>query len=335
MVKDKLIENVVKQIIKEYGGVSDTISEISSNIFYAILNQHRMYFRHVAPLPRYNGKPILCKTFNLDCSFSKTLEKMCHKLTVNLFFYDPDEVSYEDFEQFLLTHKAIKLWFSSSSKTITLTFPWPYNDKVDNVARREIEASINHELKHAYQTMFGRKSPNDTYFRATTEMSHFDNDNGLPPVKWLINYYVPMVYYNLTRSEIDAWMQELYAESQFEEDIKKCPTYKRLISAIDEYKSLKEWYLTKDGYYTAQNIKDYIDKTITKITTPREYFKVCDKNIIYLKSKLRRVIGRWHEEMGNYNGSFKNYVNGEIGQETPFTPTRQKRKGFFKRLFNR
>jgi hypothetical protein len=210
------------------------------------------------------------------------------------------------------------------------------NRIVDKI-RNDMLSTINHEVKHAYQ---GSRNSNDTitqqYINATKELEKgFGwNKEASSPLKKIIDYDVPWIYYKLDRPEIDAWMQEMYIQAQETSDIKQTKTYEMLTSILSDYNKLKDYYTSSDSYYTNQNIKQYIDNSIRRIDEPRNFFKVCDRNVDYLTIKMRRVIGRWYEEQGTYSGSFKNYASNEIPQGSPFK-NRRSWRDMFKNFFNR
>ena len=150
-------------------------------------------------------------------------------------------------------------------------------------------------------------------------------------MKQIVDYTIPWIYYRLDRDEIDAWVQEMYIESQYENDIRDTKTYKNLSDTIKAYKLLKQVYASKDDYYTKNNTKEYIDASIRRIDEPKNYFKLCDANISYLIKKMRRVIGRWNEENGTARGSFKKYSSKEIPQDDIFV---KRNKGIYDILKN-
>ena len=63
MIKNNLIESIVKEVILEYGGVSNDIMQISMTIFNLIYEHHREYRGQMFQI---GGKKIYGKTFNLD-----------------------------------------------------------------------------------------------------------------------------------------------------------------------------------------------------------------------------------------------------------------------------
>ena len=323
-MNDKLIESVVKKVILEYGGVSNEIMNISYDIFNAIMEQHRQYRR--VPIDdnalQFNGHTLYCKEFDLEFNVSNPIWKVCRGVSVRLFFYEPNTENYDMLENFMNKNKLYHMAFNDKTKVIKLSIAWSSDDKMDDYAKYEIISSINHEVKHAYQSSKknGLGMP-DEYFTAKDELNKkFGwNEEADTPSKQLVDYYVPWCYYKLNKAEVDAWLQELYISANKTKDIKTSSMYRTLVNTINDYKRLKEWYCTSETepYYKEQNLKQYIENSIRRITEPRKYFELCDRNVGYLERKMRRVIGRWYEEQGITNGSFKKYANGEIKQSTP------------------
>ena len=335
---DKLIESVVKQVINEYGGVSDVIMDMSSIIFNEICNQHRMYSREVnRQLPPFEEHYVCEKIFQLDLSNMGQYKNIVDYVSVRLLFYDPQDESFKQLKDYMAENGLLKLCFQPRLKRIVLSFAWPTNDVMDSSAESYIMSSINHEVKHAYQYY---KSNNSTvslqYIKATMEQErpigyYKEADT---PLKQLADYYVPNVYYKLDKGEIDAWMQEMYIEAKHTNDIYSTNTYKHLLTTIKRYDELKQWYNSDWDYFKKQ--KEYIDTVINRIDTPSNYFKVCDTNMSYLKRKMRRVIGRWNEENGNARGTFKQYASNEIPQSNMFVnkPYNKKKQSAIRRILN-
>lgn len=340
-INEQLIEPIIKGVILEYGGISDEIMKMSELIFNKIQEQHRDYQRQMARnLPSYNNHPLYIKRFNLYYEDSSELMNIASEIIVNLYFYDSNSEDYSDFTNFLNEEGLIKLHYSVSRKMICLTFAWPNDDRMTNEAKNNILSSINHEVKHAYQ---GARRKNDfvsdQYAKAAQERDkaigyYKEADTAL---KQLVDVYVPWIYYRLDKDEIDAWAQEIYIEASITNDVKTTKTYNKLIETIRQYNEIKEWYSSTDTYYTNQGAKQYIDRSIRRIDKPNNYFRVCDRNVAYLKGKLRRIIGRWNEEHGTPSSTFKQYASKEIPQSSPFIQ-RQKQnslKNMFSKFFNR
>lgn len=335
-VDNRLIETVVKDIILEYGGISDDIAAKAHLIFNEICEQHREHQREASSI-LYNNHTLYKKEFNLYIDDNQELLSIANSIYVTLYFYDPRFENYNEIHSFLNDNHLIKLFYSPHLKLIFLTFVWPSNDKFEPTVKNSILANINHEVKHAFQSS-KRKSGigvSTQYMNAANERSKpFGfNREADTPLKRIVDYVVPWIYYQLDRDEIDAWMQELYIEAHGTGDIKNTKTYKRLLDAINDYNYIKKIYSTNEDFYTKQNAREYITKSISRIDEPNSYFRLCDRNLMYLKTKLRRVIGRWYEEQGISNGAFKNYSSNEIQQSSPFLPQNKKRRNILKRIF--
>ena len=131
------------------------------------------------------------------------------------------------------------------------------------------------------------------YQRAQAEINKgsFGDTN----IQQIVNYEVPWIYYRLDRDEIDAWIQEMYAEAKVKQiDIRDSRRYKKLQDTVRDYNLIR--YFLKN--YPQE--KEAILKSISRIDEPQ------------------RIVGRWQEEHGQANGSFKQYASNEIKPTSPF-----------------
>lgn len=330
MIKDNLIESIVKEVILEYGGVSNDIMQISMAIFNLIYEHHREYRGQTFQI---GDRKIYGKTFNLDIDNIQELSFL-NGIIVNLYYYDPRNETYDEVKEFILENGYLKNNFSPSKRVITFSFVWAMTDAIPHREKNYIVSTINHEVKHAYQnSKRGGTTITPQYTKAQVEMNKDFGYNykADTPIKRIVDYTIPWIYYSLDKDEINAWVQEMYIESQYENDIKNTKTYKRIQSIIKDYNFLKDVYSSKNDYYTKVGTKEYIDASIRRIDEPINFFKLCDKNILYLKKKMRRVIGRWYEEEGINNGNFKNYSSKEIPQSDIFV---KRNKGVYDILKN-
>lgn len=339
-----LVESIVRQVILEYGGVSDETVNMSRLIFNMIRKQHLNYdFVKLDDNMSYNGHSLYGKGFLLDFSHSSELMSIANSIDVVLYFYYNERVFNEDYfglTEFLRDKGLQEMSFSPKDRRITLTFAWPSTNTLDANAENDVISSINHEVKHAYQNSKRNDGMrvSDQYLKARAERrkGFDDNYNADTALKHLVDYTIPWLYYKLDKDEIDAWIQELYIQGNNTNDIKKTTMYKKLIETINDYEKLKDWYTSSDAYYTNQGIKEYIDSSIRRIDNPKSYFNLCEKNVQYLRNKMRRVIGRWYEEQGNSSGSFKKYSSNEIQQASPFVQKQDSNKhSRLRNVFNR
>jgi len=322
MIKNNLIESIVKEVILEYGGVSNDIMQISMTIFNLIYEHHREYRGQTFQI---GDKKIYGKTFNLDISGIQALSFL-NGITVSLYYYNPQNETFDDVKDFISSNGYLKNYFTPSNRVITFSFVWAMTDVIPHREKKYIVSTINHEIKHAYQSYKRGGTNNITpqYSKAQCEMMNKFGFNSAAntPTKQIVDFTIPWIYYRLDRDEIDAWVQEMYVESQYENDIRDTKTYKMLSDTINDYKFLKQAYAYA---------KEYIDASIRRIDEPKNYFKLCDANISYLIKKMRRVIGRWNEENGTARGSFKKYLSKEIPQGDTFV---KRNKGIYDILKN-
>ena len=85
MIKNSLIESIVKEVILEYGGVSNDIMQMSMTIFNLIYEHHREYRGQTFQI---GDKKIYGKTFNLDinngisCRFYGIYDVACFEVFI-------------------------------------------------------------------------------------------------------------------------------------------------------------------------------------------------------------------------------------------------------------
>ena len=153
-------------------------------------------------------------------------------------------------------------------------------------------------------------------------------------VRYLIKYYVPLVYYRFDKDEVAAWLQEIYTEAQYSENIKDTETAKKIAETIKNFNWLlcvyksknKSDYYFKDKAFLIEQIKELIG------CSPEEYFKTCKKGLDHFTKQSRKVYQRWSNETGKSvtgrQGDFKKYKAGEIEQGEIFNG--KKKKGLLK-----
>ena len=332
-MKNVLIENIVKRMLLEYGGVSDDVTRISNTIFSEIqkrfdccdtkwihgipYKEHPLQYKHICFKPDVEG-----------------FAEIGHLVDVTLYLYLPNEDAKE-FERFIVNSNLYNSAYNISYKKVILTFVWPINNDVESYTKTSALRTINHELKHALQYSKNRQSSVSSQYVKAREELHKDFF-GDTTIQQIVNYTIPWIYYRFDRTEIDAWMQEMYAEATEKQiDIQKTNVYKALKSTIGNYNALKGYC----RYYPEE--KEAIYNSIRRIDEPKNYFALCDKNVAYLTSKMRRVVGRWQEDNAKPNGSFKDYASNEIEPTSPFNNPNWKYglkdriKAYLRKLANR
>jgi hypothetical protein len=248
--------------------VSNDIMQISMTIFNLIYEHHREYRGQTFQI---GDKKIYGKTFNLDINNIQTLSFL-NGITVSLYYYNPQNETFDDVMDFISSNGYLENNFSPRNRVITFSFVWAMTDVIPHREKNYIVSTINHEVKHAYQS-YKRGGTNITpqYSKAQNEMRNKFGFNSAAntPMKQIVDYTIPWIYYRLDRDEIDAWVQEMYMEAQYENDIRDTKTYKMLSDTIKDYKSLKRVYASKDDYYAKDNTKEYIDASIRRIDEPK------------------------------------------------------------------
>ena len=315
-MQKQLIENIVRQVLLEYGGVHDDIIQWANDLYGQILENANNYARRIASfIPSYNDRPVYYKMFQLH----PRIDGVVIHVRVFLFLIFPNE-DKTDFQDFLLEHEVLDNYYTHGKNRAELSFVWPVDNNIDTVRKGEIIGTINHEFKHAFQSQKTKKlEVSRQYQRAQAEIGKgFFGDTD---VQQIVNYEVPWIYYRLDRDEIDAWMQEIYAEAKVKQiDIRDSRRYKTLQNTIRGYNLIRDFL----KYYPQE--KEAILKSISRIDEPQKFFAYCDKRIAYLQQKMRRIVGRWQEEHGQANGSFKQYASSEIKPTSPFNNLSWKRR---------
>lgn len=307
-MQKQLIENIVRQVLLEYGGVHDDIIQWGNDLYEQILENSNGYARRIASfMPSYNDRPVYYKMFQLH----PRIDGVVIHVKVVLFLIFPNE-DKNNFQDFLLDHDVLDNYYTHGKNCGELSFVWPADNNVDTAMKGEIIGTINHEFKHAFQSQKTKKQGvSRQYQRAQAEINKgsFGDTN----IQQIVNYEVPWIYYRLDRDEIDAWIQEMYAEAKVKQiDIRDSRRYKKLQDTVRDYNLIR--YFLKN--YPQE--KEAILKSISRIDEPQRFFAYCDKRIAYLQQKMKRIVGRWQEEHGQATGSFKQYASNEIKPTSPF-----------------
>ena len=118
MIKNSLIESIVKEVILEYGGVSNDIMQISMTIFNLIYEHHR---EHRGQTLQIGGEKIYGKTFDLDISNIQALSFL-NRITVSLYYYNPQHETFDDVMDFISSNGYLKNNFTPSNRVIRFSF---------------------------------------------------------------------------------------------------------------------------------------------------------------------------------------------------------------------
>lgn len=330
-MNDLLIENVCRRVLNEYLGVSDEVEEVSYQAFSMIMsyfNNSRWAHKMV------NDVELVYKVFDLDCVAEElgnsVLWKAVDNLSVTLYGYDPSDITFEDYKEFLkkLDKKLINVSFCPSFKEITIRMPMPLNGEIDNACEQYLISGLYHEFEHAWQSANkGGTKISNSYKKALKPINWNSNENRAIR---LLKYYVKHCYYAFDSEEIDAKLHELWFEiNNGISNLEESEAYRYMREAIEDYKKVVEMVHPKDDFYTRfyQSERDaFLDvlKTELGLNSANQWFKYCKKGIKKYNDQLRRIVGRLYIERGTSgNGSFRQYSQNEIPQEYMFRLKRE------------
>lgn len=319
---DLLIENTVRQVLMEYSGVSDEVTDMSSEIMSLIINTSKKIEWEFD-----NRSSMNLKSFYLDLRDTKVSNIMPNVVVyVELYGYDSSSNTFFEVKELLDSKGRLKWAYSSKYNRISLNMPFPFDGNLDENSYSYILSSINHEVKHAYQANKGKDlSPNDFYMNSITKKYNLDVDvndrNKL--FETLIKYHIKDAYYMLDIDEVNAFLQELYIELKQFGDLNQCKTYNKMKEAINGYRQFVKHVaipinsIQKDFYNEfTERFDDILKNELGNGITTQQMIRHCEKGIKLFNSGLRRIIARYNQEQGKTpNGSFKQYASNEIPRE--------------------
>lgn len=317
-------------------GVSEDVSDISSKILRYIMNHWQDYTWSSA-----KNEPVFAQKLKdkediyfklLGGTYDLKTEEVKHEykedsinpheiqLYIQLFYYDPDEDYDKQYDYITSNIVTFDNAFVPKKNKIRFSFLWPYNGQFPNSLKSYIYGIINHEVKHMYQQVKSQKHTNvSKQYNKALEGIDKDIPDNLEGMNWLITYYVPRIYYRFDKSEVDAWLQEIYAQSVFTKNIKDSERAKKIYETIQEYELLYSIYNgTSSSYYS--QYKDFLIEEIKRQIgcDPKHYFKVCGEGVKHFKKHIMKVYQKWQDERGESvtgnQGSFKAYTEKEVEQ---------------------
>ena len=326
--------HISKELLRmdESLGVSDEITKIGDEIFDYILKHHREYSWELYknPTGEAAGKnDIYTKIIALSYDFHGT----DISITINLFQYNPKDKFKEKYDYIAYSTKFQNCW-RPGPKEIIFSFLWPITDEFTSTHKADIKGTINHELKHMFQSVKRRNNViTSQYSKALDSMKLEIKDDDA--AKYLIKYYVPQIYYRFDKDEVAAWLQEIYTEAQESDNIKDTETAKKITETIKNFNWLLNIYKSKkkSDYYF--QYKPFLIEQIHELIgcEPEQYFKICKKGLDHFTKQSRKVYQRWANETGKSvtgrQGDFKKYKAGEIEQGEIFNGNKKK-KGLLK-----
>lgn len=335
---ERMIKETTKKVLQEYLGVSDYIMEVSEEIFSMIISQAAN--KQWIPTDNFtntDGSNAYVKWMYLDIDDTQ-VSNVVEDVYVKLYGFDINKYTFKEYTSFLNNKGLVDLAYSPSSKMIKLIMAFPLNGQLDSYGKNYIISSLNHEVKHAFQSVKrGGTRISDAYTKSLKD-TNFDTDESASFK--LMRHYIKNCYYVLNSDEIDARLQQLYIElCQNDGKLALSKSYKRIITAIENYRwlltilnpknSFDEKYYKKERSMFQQILNDELGEDITI----RMFVRHCVKGIKRFNEHFKKVIARYREENGIFNGSFRQYANGEIPQGEIFNGKRN--SSLWKKLMNR
>lgn len=332
MVDNLLIERVCRQVLNEYMGISDEVTELTEEAFSLLSYVYDNTPRWLTP--SFIEEPLKTKHMVIDLQDNPNtanlrLSEVISSFDVILYGYDQRKYSYEDYIEYLseLSNKCgqrlLRAAFVPSKREIKLFMPFPIDGSIEDDMRKEITGDLRHEVEHAWQSYNrGGTKVSDSYTKSLARNDwNSDKETALP----LLRYYLKHCYYALDPDEIDAKIHEIWYELENGSGrLEDCEGYKFMLDVQKDYK----WVLNVLNSNNKFDIKHYemergmfpkLVKDELGLNSPSQWFRYCDRGIKKFNEQLRRVTGRYAEHSGNYgNGSFRQYANGEIPQGEMF-----------------
>lgn len=319
MVRNSLIENVVRKVILEYSGVSDEIMDISQEILSLIFQEEK---NHDWKMSQVTGD--YYKRFSLPIEGTE-ISKIVNEVLIRLFYYNPKQMNFEMAKEVYTETGDLKLAFSPMRNGIKIYIPFPGDGQMDEQGVQCLLSYINHEVKHAYQSRKrGGTIINNAYINSVKPMPDIDEKN---LVIRIMRGDIRNLYYMFDKDEIDARLQEIYIQLMNNGgDLSKCNSYKKMAHQEKRYNWLKNELLfpPKDSfemkYYKKERevFKMELERMLGDEITPGEFFYHCESGIKRFREHVRRIIGRYRNEYGTPSGSFANYTKNEIPQSGMF-----------------
>ena len=328
---NKLIESVVNKVILEYCGVSDEIMDISSKILQLIFEQEKWERWKQSETYLYpNGQYGYTKSFYLDTQEGLGINNIVNNVFIKFYGYNSNKHSFAEMKEYLNEKGLLSIGYSPSKEMIIIKIPFPYKGSLDDFGRQYLLTSINHECKHALQSVRrGGTNISQAYQNATKWDNNFGKSDEASI--YLMKVYIKRCYYMFDLDEVDARLQEIYLELSENGDLTKCNTYNDMQNALKSYKWLYTLMYDEDKFYAKfyEDERKIFQQILTDMlgegVTTKQFFAYCAKGVRRYKEHLRRVVGRWQEENDKYNGSFKQYASNEIPQEYAFKLNQIKR----------
>ena len=332
-ISDNKIQQVIRESINEllleYGGVSNEILTMSQDILSAIAEKAQdSYWLQSSTDNQY------FKIFEFKVPNDGVLKD--YVVYAKLYAYVPSQHTFREALDRLNEMGMLYMGFSPSKKSIIMRIPYPSNGQLDEYGKHYILSSLNHEVKHAYQNAKRNHTNITQAYQKSLNGKDWNEEEVISLQR--LRYWNKKCYYLLDLDEIDARLQEIYIDLTNFKDLKQSEANERIQKAVESYGWIKNQVIfptdefRKEFYQEIRNnFPKILQQELGNEITPKMFFNYCERGIQRYQQRLRRILGRFHEEQGITNGSFKQYSQNEIPQGEIF----RKKPSLWQKLFNR
>ena len=269
------INDEINNILIESAGVSDEIYKHVEEIYKQVIRKFN------AKQWRYYKDDMYVKMFTIN---TEQISYMPEGYEAIFYGYDPEVMDKSDVVELLNLNRTGTSFGDWIRPQFVVPLDFNISDRNNGVVN-EIFKTLNHEMMHSmqgshYQTVKNQKAYNKAFNYRYGESNSIEN-----VIKNAKNKYLKKIaelYYKLTPTEIDAKIQELYAD------------YGENNTALDDL-----LYLSNDCevvYKQARTSKEEYDKIDAACKNiginTNQFIKLLPKKKRYIDRKIFRVVGR-------------------------------------------
>ena len=290
-VDNKLVESVVREVILEYGGVSDEILNLANKIFSEITSDYNSYIYDWRSVDYYMGLDGCDLVKRMPLQFDDN--EYVDEVNIRLFGYYSRKTNFNEALNYLKSKGLAGVSYSYSRKMVKLFIPYPIDGNLSDDVKTWLISSLNHEIKHGLQFVKqsqalgkkGRQYAFDKNYDASvsdTNQSEFGDDTGT--AEW-----IKRCYYTLCYDEIDARLQSLYLEYSKYGDLNKCESYKDISYATQMYQMLLMAMIKPE---LGQRLDYLVRKIFNNRLNAKSFLKLCQRGVNRFNEHMRRIVGR-------------------------------------------
>ena len=298
-ISNRLVENAVRRVLLEYGGVSDEILTLANDIYSKIIAEHnsgRNDWERPGGLISNKGFEYV-KYIYLQLFDNEYVESVNAKF----YGYDPHQTTFKRAYNYLKAEGFTRISYSSSDKCISLFIPFPLNGNVTSKARLFIISSLNHEIKHGLRytklSQDVERKGKDFTFDENYYASVIDTPKGTYGNDENTVMAIKDLYYYLCTDEIDARLQSVYVEYSEYMDLSKCESYYEVKSNEEIYKKFK--YAISISPSFRKRFDELVRDVFNNRMNAKKFLNYCQRGIDRFDEHLRRIIGRVTYEKKN------------------------------------